>query len=257
MVMVLVRARPAAISSVFRARRASPLAKSMSMSRARRVDGQAGRAEPALLVLEGVADDPDQGLAVELLEDEDPGPGEERGDDLEGGIFRRRAEEDDVPLLDVGQEGRLLGLVEAVDLVDEQDHGLAEELPLLFGPGHELLDLLDAGQDGAEELAGQVEVAGQHGPQGRLARAGRAPEDDGDQPVRLDELGQELALAQDMVLAVDAVEGPRAHPLGERRVRPLVPVLPLRVRGRHGARIISHPAVARSPPAGDRDPLAP
>ncbi|MCK7511913.1 MAG: hypothetical protein MZV70_52965 [Desulfobacterales bacterium] len=36
----------------------------------------------------------------------------------------------------------------------------------------------------------------------------------------LDELGQELALAEDVVLAVDALEGPRPHPLGERRVRP-------------------------------------
>ena len=219
-----------------------------------RVDGQPGRAESAILVLEGVPDDLAKGLLAELLQDENPGPRQQRGDDFEGGVFRRRPEEDDVALFHVRQKGRLLGLVEAVDLVDEQDHGLAEKPSLLFGPGHELLDLLDPGKNGAEELEGQVEVSGQHHAQGRLARARRTPEDDGNELVRLDELGQELALAQDVVLAVDAVEGPGPHPLGERRPGALVFVFLLRVGWRHRLGIISHPARGGPVPRLDQTP---
>jgi len=108
-----------------------------------------------------------------------------------------------------------LGLVEAVDLVDEDDHRLAEHLPVVLGPGHDLLDFLDAGQHCAEEGIGHVEVAGQHHGQGRLARPRRPPEDERHQAVGLDELGEDLALAEEMVLAVKLGEGAGPHPFGQ------------------------------------------
>jgi hypothetical protein len=51
--------------------------------------------------------------------------GEERPHDLKVGVLRRRADEDDRAVLHVRQEGVLLGLVEAVDLIHQQDGALA------------------------------------------------------------------------------------------------------------------------------------
>jgi hypothetical protein len=47
--------------------------------------------------------------------------------DLERRVLRRRAEEDHVAVLDVREHDILLGLVEAMDLVDEQDRALVGE----------------------------------------------------------------------------------------------------------------------------------
>src|SRR5258708_32359140 len=55
------------------------------------------------------------------FEDVDLGAGEKRGDDLERGIFGGSADEENVAGLDVRKEGVLLGFVEAVDCVDEDD----------------------------------------------------------------------------------------------------------------------------------------
>ena len=53
--------------------------------------------------------------------------------------------------------------------------------------------------------------------QGGLAGAGRAPEDDGrEQPVGLDGAAQELARADDVLLADVLVQGARAHAGGQR-----------------------------------------
>ena len=56
----------------------------------------------------------------------DAGAREQRRDHLEGRVLRGGADQDDVALLDVGQKGVLLGFVEAVDLVDEQDGAAAD-----------------------------------------------------------------------------------------------------------------------------------
>jgi hypothetical protein len=88
-------------------------------------------------------------LFGELLEDVDAAAGEQRADDFEGGIFGGGADEADGAALDIGQEGVLLGLVEAMDFVDEED-GAGAHLRGLFAGLHDLLDLLDAAEDGGE-----------------------------------------------------------------------------------------------------------
>ena len=62
---------------------------------------------------------------------------------LKGGILGGRADQDDVAALDVGQEGVLLGAVEAVDLVDEQEACAALGAAQPCGVGHDVLDVLD------------------------------------------------------------------------------------------------------------------
>ena len=66
------------------------------------------------------------------LEPPDAHPRQERGVDLEVGVLGRRADQGDRAVLDVGQQRVLLGLVEAVDLVEEQDGpGAVQGQPIL------------------------------------------------------------------------------------------------------------------------------
>ena len=57
----------------------------------------------------------------ERFELEHAGAAEQRGDDFKRWVFRGRADQGDRAVLDGVQEGVLLGLVEAMDLVDEED----------------------------------------------------------------------------------------------------------------------------------------
>ena len=57
----------------------------------------------------------------EGVESENLATGEEGGDNLKGGIFRSGADKGDGAILDIGQNGILLSLVEAVNLIDKED----------------------------------------------------------------------------------------------------------------------------------------
>ena len=96
----------------------------------------AGRTEapgqPALRVGERPPDDGRDLVVGERLEAPDAHPREERGVHLEVGVLGGRADERDGPVLDVRQQRVLLGLVEAVDLVEEQHGaGAVEGQPVL------------------------------------------------------------------------------------------------------------------------------
>ena len=82
-------------------------------------------AEPALAVGERAAEQRDDLLHRERAQRVDLGAREQRGDDLERRVLGGGADQDDVAALDVRQERVLLGLVEAVDLVDEQQRAAA------------------------------------------------------------------------------------------------------------------------------------
>ena len=72
---------------------------------------------------------------------------QEGGDDLEGRVLGGGPDQSHRAVLDVRQDGVLLRLVEAVDLVDEKDRaqpGAAVNL----GLGHLLAKVGDAGRDG-------------------------------------------------------------------------------------------------------------
>ena len=86
-----------------------------------------------VLIRQGPAQEDENLCFLEGLEDEDPGPGQQRPDDFEIGVFGGGPDEGDEPFLHVGQQGVLLGLVEAVDFVDEED-GAAAPAPARAGP---------------------------------------------------------------------------------------------------------------------------
>jgi hypothetical protein len=123
----------------------------------------------------------------------------------------------DVAGLDARQEGVLLRLVEAVDLVDEDDRPPAGSPAPVLGGGHHLFDFLDTRQHGAERHEARLRELGDHPGQRGLAGARRPPEDDRLQHVALDGETQGRAGREDVLLADDVVERAGPHPLGQRR----------------------------------------
>ena len=113
------------------------------------------------------------------------------------------------------QEGVLLALVEAVDLVHEEDGALAPARAVGLGFRDHLADLLDAGQHGREGHEARARDLGHEEGQRGLARARRSPEDHRVQGAVLEGAAQDLAGAHQVLLAHDLVQGSRPHAVGE------------------------------------------
>ena len=113
------------------------------------------------------------------------------------------------------QECVLLRLVEAVNLVDEDD-GARAILPRALGVGHDLLDFLDAGQHGGELDELGLGHARDDLRQRGLACARRSPEDERADIVALNLGAQRLAGRDQMLLADKLVQRARAHAIGQR-----------------------------------------
>ena len=83
--------------------------------------------EAAFLVVDGSMQQGDEVRGRNGFELKDLGAGDERGVDVKVGIVGSGSDEAHGAALQVGEEGVLLGFVEAVDLVDKQDGGLIAE----------------------------------------------------------------------------------------------------------------------------------
>src|SRR5690606_6976062 len=66
----------------------------------------------------------------------------QRRDHREGGIFRRRSYQDDDTVFHAGQQCVLLGLVEAVDLVEEEHGGNPAQIAVILGLFDDSPDIL-------------------------------------------------------------------------------------------------------------------
>ena len=146
---------------------------------------------------------------------------EQRRVDLERRILGGGADEDDVARLDPREERVLLGLVEAVNLVDKQNRAAPAGAPGPLGLGHHLADFLDAREHCRKRDEVRARRLGDESRETRLPRARRAPENHRLQQVALDGLPQRLAGRQQILLADVLVEGARAHALGKRRAAPV------------------------------------
>jgi hypothetical protein len=126
------------------------------------------------------------------------------------------ANEDDGAILDIGQQRVLLGFVEAVNLVDEQQRALALAFEGVACFGEHVADVFHAAGDGielAEPGAGLTrEQVGERG----LSRAGRTVENHCRQAVGLDEASQQLSFAQEVLLTDELIQRARPHAAGER-----------------------------------------
>src|SRR5690606_5345131 len=97
---------------------------------------------------------------------------------LEARVFGRRADQRDGARLDVGEEGILLRLVEAVDLVAEEDGARTAGVPPRLGLTQDLADARHAFRDRAERDEDGARALGDDAGERRLPRPGRAPEDE-------------------------------------------------------------------------------
>ena len=170
------------------------------------VHAQLHRSEPALGVLQCALQDSDDVIEIERFEDVDLRPRQQRRVHLERRILGGGADQHDVSGFDPRQKGVLLRLVEAMDLVDEEERALAAATARLLGFRHHRADFLDAGQHGAEGdepcVGGGRDQPGQR----RLAGARRPPEDDRLESVLLDRGPQWPAGADECLLSDEFVQ---------------------------------------------------
>ncbi len=158
-----------------------------------------------------------QRSVVQPLQHIDLRPRQQGAVQLEARVFGRGADQGDDPLLHEGQEAVLLGAVEAVDLVHEQQ-GLLARRPAHPRGLERLLQVCDAREDGADRLVFIARRLGQQAGDRRLARARRPPQDHGAQTSGLDHAADGAALAQQMVLAHHLIQRLRAQTVGQGRV---------------------------------------
>ena len=100
--------------------------------------------EAVLRVDERTADDSRDVLVGQGLEAPDAHPRQQGGVHFEVGVLGGRPDQRDRAVLDVWQEGVLLGLVEAMDLVEEQDRPRPMQGESLLGLGDGRANLDDA-----------------------------------------------------------------------------------------------------------------
>ena len=188
-----------------------------------RIGGQLHPTAEATLVGQGAIEDAAEVLVGQQLEAEHAQAREQRGVDLEVGVLGGGPDERDHALLDVRQQRVLLGLVEAVDLVDEEDGRATAALGPRHAPGHHRAHVLDATRGRREHLHGRLDRLRQQACQRRLAHARRSPQHHRDQPPALDHAPQCPALTDERLLPGELLEAARAHARGQRHMAGLGP----------------------------------
>jgi hypothetical protein len=160
-------------------------------------------------------DEPPHLLLGERPQGHHPAAREERRDDLEARVLGGGPDEGHRSCLDVRQQGVLLPLVEAVDLVDEEDGALAVEPPPLPRRLDDLPDLLHPPEDGAEGYEDRASPPGHDACQRRLAGAGRPPKEEGGDLVRLDGAAEHAPGPEHVLLTDEVLQPARPQPLGQ------------------------------------------
>ena len=158
-----------------------------------------------------------QRLGPQGLQSEQGGTRQQRGVDLEERVLGGGPDEHQQSGLHRRQEGVLLGLVEPMDLVEEQDGAHIAFTQTGFRRSHQFPDVLHAGVDGREFsklLSGHPrDEPGQR----RLTRSRRTPEDHRRQAVGLDQSPQGTSRAQKVLLTDDVVQPGRPQAVSQRR----------------------------------------
>ena len=204
------------ISSAPSARRASPSLTSARNSSASSSICDLLLAQPALLIGKRAADERFDVVGRQRLEFEHAAAADQRAVEREERILRGRADKDHDAFFDVGQEHVLLGAVEAMDFVDEQQRALAGGGEQIAGLVENFAEFFDAAGDGADLPEVAAAGGGQQMGERRFAGAGRAVEDDRAEPVGGQQAAEQFAFAEKMLLADELVERLRPHPRGQR-----------------------------------------
>ena len=148
---------------------------------------------PALAVGQcAIEQDADVG-GGQRLENVDPAAAQQRGGELEAGIFSGGADQGDDATLHVGKKGVLLGPVEAVDLVAEENRSPPQTVAPDLGFPDDFPDPGNSFGHRAEADEFALGVAGDEVGQGGLARARRSPENRAAHIAPPDRVAQRLA----------------------------------------------------------------
>jgi hypothetical protein len=128
-------------------------------------------AEAPLAVGQGKREHSGDRLGRQGLQPKQVAAGKKRRVDVEAGVVRGCADQADHPLLDVGEQEVLLRLVEAVQLVDEEDRaraghapGYAEDLAELSHVGHDRVHADEPALRLARDRLGDARLAGPRRP---------------------------------------------------------------------------------------------
>lgn len=126
------------------------------------------------------------GIGGDGFEAEEVASAEEGRDDVEAGVVGGGTDEADVAFFDVGEEEVLLGLVEAVNFIDEKEGAF---IGLVLGHAEDVAEFGDVGHDGIDADEVTVGFAGNDFGQGGFAASWRSVEHDAAKLVGFDELG--------------------------------------------------------------------
>ena len=143
----------------------------------RRVQLQAQVSKAALRVFQRPRHDGPDLIGGEQLQGEHPGTGQQRAYYLERRVLRGRPHQGNGPAFNVGQYHVLLGLVEAMDLVHEQDGGLPVHALAFPGFGDDAAQVGHPRRDGADSLEVSLSGPRHQACQRGLAGARRPPQD--------------------------------------------------------------------------------
>ncbi len=197
--------------------------------------------QPVAELVLGALDELRQRHRVQPVEHDDVAARQQRGVEGEGRVLGGGADQRDGAVLGLVQEPVLLGAVEAMDLVDEEDRPPAAGLELarlLEG----LPQIGDAGHHRRERHQGLAQLGCQQPRQGGLAAARRPPEDHRGEPPRLQHAAQRPVRVEGRVLAHHLVEPGRPQAVGERAV--LGRAWGLRAAGRVREKVLAHRMVS-------------
>ena len=175
-------------------------------------------AAQAPLRLAGAPDEPDRLLRRERLQHQHAAAREQRRVELEGRVLRGRTDEQHVPPLDKRQEGVLLRLVEAVNLVHEEQRAIAGPRAAVPRLSHHRADLLHPGEHGRERHKTRTRSVGHKAREGGLPHARRPPEEQALLDLPVEDTLQELPFAQQVRLSEDLPRPSRPDALGQGRV---------------------------------------
>ena len=154
---------------------------------------------------------------------------EERLVDLEVRVLRRRPDQRDEAVLDRVEHRILLALVEAVDLVDEQQRPHAVAAEPVASAGDHRTHVVDPGGHGGQLLERRRGALRDDPRDRRLPHARRPVEDHRRRAALRDRPAERRSGADDVLLADELVERPRPH-RGARAARCARPARPRRRR---------------------------
>ena len=161
-----------------------------------------------------------KGLAVEGVENEDLAPGKQSAVEFEGGVLGSGSHQHHGPVFHVGQESVLLGPVEAVDLIHEEECPFAV-FPAAGGFVEGLAQIGHARKHRRQGDEMELRTPGQDPGQRGLPAPGRPPQDEAEDLAGIDHFPQGHAGTQQVLLTGHFVEGLGAHPVGEGPFRSL------------------------------------